>query len=104
LTGNNGALFGDRYVNSSNAGLIDRLIRVVRQLLDQPAMGEVPFPVEQQLSELGMSSLRMVNLMLSVESEFDIMIPAADITPQNFHSVASIAAMVARLAPKFTAG
>jgi len=31
-----------------------------------------PFPVEQQLSDLGISSLKMVNLMLAVEVEFDI--------------------------------
>jgi acyl carrier protein len=83
----------------SNAGLTDRLIKVVRQLIDQPPVGLDPFPVERQLSELGLSSLKMVNLMLSVEMEFDIMIPQPDITPENFHSVASIAALVARLSP-----
>ncbi len=55
-----------------------------------------PFPVDRQLSELGLSSLKMVNLMLSVEMEFDIMIPQADITPENFHNLASIAALVER--------
>jgi acyl carrier protein len=83
----------------SNAGLTDRLIKVVRQLIDQNSGGLDPFPVEQQLSDLGLSSLKMVNLMLSVEMEFDIMIPQPDITPENFHSVASIAALVARLGP-----
>ena len=86
-------------MNASTAALTDRLIRVVRQLLDPAAVGLESFPVDAQLSDLGMSSLKMVNLMLSVESEFDIMIPQADITPENFHSVASIAAMVARIAP-----
>jgi acyl carrier protein len=86
-------------LNVSNAGLTDRLIKVVRQLIDQTSVRLDPFPVEQQLSDLGLSSLKMVNLMLSVEMEFDIMIPQPEITPENFHSVASIAALVARLAP-----
>jgi acyl carrier protein len=40
----------------------------------------------------------MVNLMLAVEVEFDISIPQTDITPDNFRSVASVEALVARLA------
>jgi acyl carrier protein len=38
----------------------------------------------------------MVNLMLAVEIEFDIAIPQSDITPENFHSLASIEALVSR--------
>jgi acyl carrier protein len=51
------------------------------------------------LSDLGLTSLKMVNLMLSVEMEFDIMIPQAEITPENFQSVGSIARLVARTLP-----
>ena len=91
-------------MNSLNAGLTHRLIKVVEQLLDQPAVRQGAFPIDQQLSDLGMSSLKMVNLMLSVESEFDIMIPQSDITPENFHSVASIAALVARIEPGLSGG
>ncbi|MBV9723757.1 MAG: acyl carrier protein, partial [Gammaproteobacteria bacterium] len=54
-------------------------------------------PAEARLSELGMSSIKMVNLMLAVETEFDLTIPQADITPENFRSVASIEALLARL-------
>jgi acyl carrier protein len=76
-------------------GLRDRLIGLVEQILDSAPL--VPFPVERQLSELGMSSIKMVNLMLAVEVEFDIAIPQSDITPENFHSLASIEALVGRL-------
>ena len=55
-----------------------------------------PLPIDAQLSDLGISSLKMVNLMLAVELEFDIAIPQSDITPENFHSLASIEALVAR--------
>ena len=44
-----------------------------------------------------MSSIKMVNLMLAVETEFDLTIPQGDITPDNFRSVASVEALVARL-------
>jgi len=35
-------------------------------------------------------------LMLAVELEFDIAIPQSEITPENFHSVAAIHALVVR--------
>lgn len=69
---------------------------LVGQILGKPAGGE-PIPVEGRLSELGMSSIKMVNLMLAVEGEFDLSIPQGDITPENFRSIASIEALLARL-------
>jgi acyl carrier protein len=83
-------------LNSPDDSLRTRLIGLVKQLLDTAAVIPDPFPVNRQLSELGLSSLKMVNLMLSVEMEFDIMIPQADITPENFHSLESIERLVAR--------
>jgi acyl carrier protein len=56
--------------------------------------------VDGRLSELGMSSIKMVNLMLAVELEFDLTIPQSDITPENFRSVASVEALLARLLAK----
>jgi acyl carrier protein len=82
-----------------STGLNERLIGLVRHLLGPSTVVPDPFPLDQQLSELGLSSLKMVNLMLSVEVEFDIMIPQADITPENFHSLASIAQLVERTLP-----
>ena len=74
-----------------------RLIGRVKALLGSEAAIPDPFPVAQQLSELGISSLKMVNLMLAVEVEFDIAIPQSEITPENFHSIGSIEALVARM-------
>lgn len=79
-----------------NNELNDRLIKLVRELLGAGAALPQPFPLDQQLSDLGISSLKMVNLMLSVEMAFDIMIPQAEITPENFHSVATIRTLVER--------
>ena len=75
----------------------DRLIGLVKQVSGSAAVFPEPFPVDRQLSELGISSLKMVNLMLAVELEFDIAIPQSDITPENFQSVSSIQALVDRM-------
>ena len=78
-------------------GVGPQLVVLVRQLLGANAALPQPFPMEQQLSELGFSSLKMVNLMLAVELEFDIAIPQSDITPENFHSVGAIQTLVVRM-------
>ena len=77
-------------------GVGEQLVALVKQTLGANAVLPHPFPVDQQLSDLGISSLKMVNLMLAVEIEFDIAIPQSDITPENFHSVAAIEALVVR--------
>lgn len=76
--------------------LRDRLLRQVAQILGKPDAAAT-LPVEGRLSELGMSSIKMVNLMLAVEAEFDLTIPQTDITPENFRSVASVEALLERL-------
>jgi acyl carrier protein len=82
------------------APLRDRLLGLVEKVLDRPGAGPT-LPPEAALSELGLSSLKMVSLMLSVEAEFDLSIPQNEITPENFRSINSIHALVARLtAPK----
>ena len=57
------------------------------------------YGVYTTLGDVGFTSLEMVNVMLAVETAFDLMIPAGDITPANFKSAASIAAMISRLKP-----
>jgi len=39
----------------------------------------------------------MVNLMLSIEAEFDLEIPEIDITPANFRSISAISNLVTTL-------
>jgi acyl carrier protein len=77
-------------------GVSARLISLVKAVLGAGGVVPSPFPLDAQLSDLGVSSLKMVNLMLAVEVEFDIAIAQADITPENFHSLASIEALVDR--------
>jgi acyl carrier protein len=52
------------------------------------------------LRDAGLTSMDMVNLVLAVESEFDLMIPEASITPANFRSVAAISSLVGALRQK----
>ena len=74
----------------------DRLIALVKAVLGAGSVVPVPFPLGAQLSDLGISSLKMVNLMLAVELEFDIAIAQTDITPENFYSLQSIEALIGR--------
>ena len=83
--------------NQSGAGSPhDRIIGLVERILEHPA-GAAPLPVMARLNELGMSSMKMINLMLAIEVEFDVSIPQADITPDNFETISSVEALVVRL-------
>jgi acyl carrier protein len=72
-----------------------RLLGLVADILGEASSA---IPPEARLSDLGMTSIKMVNLMLAVEAEFAVTIPQGDITPDNFRSVASIEALLHRLA------
>jgi acyl carrier protein len=52
---------------------------------------------DDDLRQAGLSSLDMVNLVLTIEAEFDVRIPEADITPANFRSIALISNLVINL-------
>jgi acyl carrier protein len=83
--------------NQSGAGSPhDRIIGLVERILERPA-GAEPLPVLARLNELGMSSMKMINLMLAIEVEFDLSIPQAEITPENFDSIASVETLVVKL-------
>jgi acyl carrier protein len=66
---------------------------VVRQILVQRSINR-PVSVNDDLREIGLTSLDMVELVLSVESEFAVRIPEAAITPANFRSIAAIDALI----------
>ena len=87
-------------MDSQSQGVSERLVGLVKQVLGPGAATPDTFPMDAQLSDLGVSSLKMVNLMLAVEMEFDISIPQADITPENFHSLATINALIMRIRGK----
>ena len=80
----------------------DRVSALVNRLLAERSLRFPALP-EDDLRSLGLSSLDMVNLVLSVESEFDVSIPDADITPARFRSITTIASLVAVLLPTYEA-
>ena len=80
----------------TNTNSTERVAQLVRQLMAKRSI-ERPAGYEDVLSECGLSSLDMVNLMLAVETEFDIKIPDRDMTPSNFRSIAQIDKLVGAL-------
>src|SRR5436190_20422647 len=78
------------------ASAAHRLTDVVREILKRRSIDRL-ITADADLHEIGLSSLDMVGLMLSVEAEFDITIPEAEMTPRNFRSIAAIDALLAAL-------
>jgi acyl carrier protein len=79
-----------------NAHTTERVAQLVRQLLVKRSIDRL-VGYDDVLSERGLSSLDLVNLMLAVETEFDIKIPDRDMTPSNFRSIAQIDKLVGAL-------
>jgi acyl carrier protein len=71
-------------------GGVSEVVR--RMLIARSIDGTVT--ADADLREIGLTSLDMVDLVLSVESEFDLQIPEAQITPANFRSISAIDALV----------
>jgi acyl carrier protein len=76
-----------------------RVVELVEQILASSTHTR-PVSLTMRLTDLGVTSIQMVSLMLAVESAFQLTIPQSDITPENFHCIASIAALVDRLQPR----
>ena len=52
---------------------------------------------EEMVDEGFLDSLTLFEMISCLSMEFDIMIPYDEITPENFNSIAALAAMVERL-------
>ncbi len=77
----------------------DRITALVVGILEQGHARSAIGP-DERLVDAGLTSMDMVNLMLAVEAEFDLTIPANEITPGNFASIATIVALIERVAPE----
>ena len=75
-------------------GVQNRILALVKAILEQNAIAAELNP-ESRLVDVGLTSMDMVNLMLSVEAEFDFTIPQDQITPENFQSVKTLELMIA---------
>lgn len=73
-----------------------RITEIVEAMVSR--RGGAPVTPDQNLSNAGLTSLDLVNLMLAIEDEFAIEIPQRRMTPANFRTIAAIEAVVADLA------
>ena len=83
-------------LDRTNINSTERVAQLVRQLMARRSIDR-QVGHDDVLGECGLSSLDMVNLMLAVETEFDIKIPDRDMTPSNFRSIAQIDKLVGAL-------
>ncbi len=74
----------------------DKVAELVTEILARHGVGGEVAP-DVELAKLGMTSIDMVELMLGVEAEFDLTIPPADITLENFRSIATVRRLIDRL-------
>ena len=81
-------------MQATSANVADRILALVEAILEQNAIVAEVDP-ESRLVDVGLTSMDMVNLMLSVEAEFDFTIPQGEITPENFQSIKTLERMVA---------
>jgi acyl carrier protein len=75
---------------------MERVTKLVRQLFAKRSIDR-PVGPDDVLTECGLSSLDIVNLMLAVEVEFEVKIPDRDMTPSNFRSIAQVDRLVCAL-------
>jgi len=80
-------------LDCSDADLTNRVTSLVRKVMEKRAIVQ-PVGADDDLRACGLSSLDLVNLMLSVESDFSVNIPERDMTPANFRSIARIVDLV----------
>ena len=84
-------------MSESNAQSLEkRIAGVVQRLLAEHSVERIIGP-DEDLRQAGLSSLDMVTLVLSVEEEFELMVPEASIMPANFRSIAAISHLVESL-------
>lgn len=72
----------------------DTILDILSEIIDEDDLDTCTTLIDDGV----LSSLDIIQLIGALNDEFDISIPATEIVPQNFNSVAAMAAMVARLA------
>lgn len=81
---------------SDPATLEPKLGDLVRQ--HAPALPVDPAQARNaNLQDAGLASMATVKLMLAIEAAFGLAIPDAELTPENFRSIATIEALLGRL-------
>jgi acyl carrier protein len=96
--------------NRANEATISATVRPARQrlrdlvggiLMKHSTRSEIcAFSDDDTLAEIGITSIDMVVLLLSVENEFAVEVPQHEITPGAFRSISTIDALLQRLLPQ----
>lgn len=71
--------------------LENKLINVIQ---NQVLGGADPIDTDTPLFDIGLDSMAIMQLMLLIESECDVMLPAEDLTRENFATVHVLAGVV----------
>jgi len=74
----------------------ERVGTLVQRLLSDRSISRA-VSENDDFREVGLSSVDLVALMLSVEAEFNLTIPDAEVTTANFRTVATVSSLVSRL-------
>jgi acyl carrier protein len=74
----------------------EKVMVVLQRLLTERSIASMPSP-DTNLLKFGLTSLDMINLVLSLEAEFDLVIPEGSITPRNLLSVSAICQLIMKL-------
>jgi acyl carrier protein len=81
------------YLNGSVDG---RVINAVQQVLTEHSISVQVHP-DDSLFQVGLNSLDMLNLVLSLEAVFDVTIPEAEITIANLRTTSTLSSLIGRL-------
>jgi acyl carrier protein len=76
-----------------------KIADIVHRLLRDRSIDR-EFKFDDNLRDVGLTSLDMTSLVFAVEADFVIEIPDRAITPANFTSVASIGRLIRTLIPR----
>ena len=84
---------------STGAHELGRQVKTViaRHLAAQPAPGDIPD--DAPLADLGLDSMRSINLLLELESAFGVTFPDELLSPATFRTAAAVQSAIARLRP-----
>lgn len=71
----------------------DTILEILADIIDEDDLDTCTTLIDDGV----LSSLDIIQLIGALNDEFDISVPATEIIPDNFNSVAAMEAMVARL-------
>jgi acyl carrier protein len=85
--------------NELTATIDERVATIVTGLLPERARAN-PIGYDEPLTTAGLNSLGMVNLLLEIEANFNITVPASLVVPKSFRSINSISRLIESLAQR----